>query len=31
VLDRRFVSANFGVGSSFVLPRRLMIGAKFRF
>lgn len=31
VLDRRFVSANFGVGSAFVLPRRLMIGAKFRF
>ena len=31
VLDRRFSSTNFGVGSSFVLPRRLMIGAKFRF
>ncbi len=31
VLDRRFVSTNFGVGSSFVLPRRLMLGAKFRF
>ncbi len=31
VLDRRSTSANFGVGSSFVLPRRLMIGAKFRF
>lgn len=31
VLDRRFTSANFGVGSAFVLPRRLMIGAKFRF
>jgi hypothetical protein len=31
VLDRRSTSANFGVGSSFVLPRRLMMGAKFRF
>lgn len=31
VLDRRFTSTNFGVGSAFVLPRRLMIGAKFRF
>jgi len=31
VLDRRSVSTNFGVGSAFVLPRRLMIGAKFRF
>jgi Carboxypeptidase regulatory-like domain/TonB-dependent Receptor Plug Domain len=31
VLDRRSTSSNFGVGSSFVLPRRLMIGAKFRF
>ena len=31
VVDRRFVSTNFGVGSGFVLPRRLMIGAKFRF
>ncbi|MGD9904978.1 MAG: carboxypeptidase regulatory-like domain-containing protein [Vicinamibacterales bacterium] len=31
VLDRRSTVANFGVGSSFVLPRRLMIGAKFRF
>lgn len=31
VLDRRFTSANFGVGSAFVLPRRLMLGAKFRF
>jgi hypothetical protein len=31
VLDRRFSSANFGVGSAFVLPRRLMLGAKFRF
>jgi Carboxypeptidase regulatory-like domain len=31
VLDRRSTVANFGVGSSFVLPRRLMLGAKFRF
>ncbi len=31
VLDRRFVSSNFGVASRFVLPRRLMLGAKFRF
>ncbi len=31
VLDRRFTSANFGVPSTFVLPRRLMLGAKFRF
>jgi hypothetical protein len=31
VLDRRSTSTNFGVGSSFVLPRRLMLGAKFRF
>jgi hypothetical protein len=31
ILDRRSTSANFGVGSTFVLPRRLMIGAKFRF
>ncbi len=31
VLDRRSTTANFGVGSSFVLPRRLMLGAKFRF
>jgi hypothetical protein len=31
VIDRRQVSANFGVPSTFVLPRRLMLGAKFRF
>jgi hypothetical protein len=31
VLDRRFTNANFGVASRFVLPRRLMLGAKFRF
>ena len=31
VLDRRSVSANYLVPSVFVLPRRLMIGAKFRF
>ncbi|MGE0815302.1 MAG: carboxypeptidase regulatory-like domain-containing protein [Vicinamibacterales bacterium] len=31
VLDRRSTSANFGVPSVFVIPRRLMIGAKFRF
>ncbi len=31
VLDRRFTSTNFGVPSRFVLPRRLMLGAKFRF
>jgi hypothetical protein len=31
VLDRRSTSANFGFGSAFVLPRRLMLGAKFRF
>jgi hypothetical protein len=31
VLDRRSTSTNFGVGSAFVLPRRLMLGAKFRF
>jgi hypothetical protein len=31
ILDRRFTSTNFGVGSTFVLPRRLMLGAKFRF
>ena len=31
ILDRRSISSNFGVGSSFVLPRRLMLGAKFRF
>jgi hypothetical protein len=31
ILDRRSTVANFGLGSGFVLPRRLMIGAKFRF
>ncbi len=31
VLDRRFTSANYGVRSQWVYPRRLMIGAKFRF
>jgi hypothetical protein len=31
VLDRRSTSANFGVPSVFVPPRRLMLGAKFRF
>lgn len=31
IIDRREVSANFGVPSTFVLPRRLMLGAKFRF
>ena len=31
VLDRRFTSANFGVPSRFIAPRRLMLGAKFRF
>ena len=31
VIDRRQVSTNFGVPSRFVLPRRLMLGAKFRF
>lgn len=31
VLDRRFVSANYLVPSTFVPPRRLMLGAKFRF
>jgi len=31
VLDRRSTSSNFGVKSAFVLPRRLMLGAKFRF
>jgi len=31
ILDRRSTVANFGVGAGFVLPRRLMIGAKFRF
>ncbi|HET7293775.1 MAG TPA: TonB-dependent receptor [Vicinamibacteria bacterium] len=31
VLDRRGTSANFGVPSRFLLPRRLMLGAKLRF
>ncbi len=31
VLDRRFTNTNFGVASRFILPRRLMIGGKFRF
>jgi hypothetical protein len=31
IVDRRQVSANFGVPTRFVLPRRLMLGAKFRF
>ena len=31
IIDRRQVSTNFGVPTRFVLPRRLMIGAKFRF
>ena len=31
ILDRRFTNANFGVPSTFVPPRRLMLGAKFRF
>ena len=31
VLDRRATTTNYGIGSSFVLPRRLMLGAKFRF
>jgi hypothetical protein len=31
VIDRRQVSANFGVPTTYVLPRRLMLGAKFRF
>ena len=31
VLDRRFTNANFAVPSFFVPPRRLMLGAKFRF
>jgi hypothetical protein len=31
VLDRRSTSGNFGIPSSFVPPRRLMLGAKFRF
>ena len=31
VLDRRPTSANYLVPSRFILPRRLMVGAKFRF
>jgi len=31
VLDRRSTSGSFCFGSAFVLPRRLMLGAKFRF
>jgi hypothetical protein len=31
IADRREVSANFGVPTTYVLPRRLMLGAKFRF
>ncbi|MGE0360596.1 MAG: carboxypeptidase regulatory-like domain-containing protein [Vicinamibacterales bacterium] len=31
LVDRRQASSNFGVPTRFVLPRRLMIGAKFRF
>lgn len=31
VIDRRQVSTNFGVPARYVLPRRLMLGAKFRF
>jgi hypothetical protein len=31
VLSRLGTSAIFGVPSRFVLPRRLMVGAKFRF
>ena len=31
VLDRRGTSSNFGVSSRFLAPRRLMVGAKFRF
>jgi hypothetical protein len=31
VIDRRQTSTNFGVPSTSVLPRRLMVGAKFRF
>ncbi len=31
VLDRRGTSDNFAVPSRFLLPRRLMVGAKFRF
>jgi hypothetical protein len=31
LVDRRQVSTNFGVPTRYVLPRRLMLGAKFRF
>jgi hypothetical protein len=31
VLDRRLGNSNFDVPSRFILPRRLMVGAKFRF
>ena len=31
VLDRRPTSANYLVPSRFILPRRLMLGGKFRF
>ena len=31
VLDRRIGNANYLVPSRFILPRRLMIGAKLRF
>jgi len=31
VLDRRLGNSNYGVASRFVLPRRLMVGGKFRF
>jgi hypothetical protein len=31
IIDRRQVSTNFGVPTRYVLPRRLMLGAKFRF
>ncbi|MGE0815301.1 MAG: carboxypeptidase regulatory-like domain-containing protein [Vicinamibacterales bacterium] len=31
VLDRRLGNTNYGVPSRFILPRRLMLGGKFRF
>lgn len=31
VLDRRLGNANYNVASRFILPRRLMVGGKFRF
>jgi hypothetical protein len=31
VLDRRLGNSNYEVPSRFILPRRLMAGAKFRF